>query len=91
MPSFNDDKGVRPPSVRMSVPVIVKGPWDKISYQPDLAGIATRADTRIEGMDALTYMANSIYDPESFIVDGFPRQIPLDRFASSYSYHIPML
>jgi len=43
---------------------------------PDLAGIATRAATRIEGMDALTYMANSIYYPESYIVDGFAGGMP---------------
>ncbi len=43
---------------------------------PDLAGVATRAATRIEGMDALTYMANSIYDPESFIVEGFAGGMP---------------
>ena len=44
---------------------------------PDLAGIATRAATRIEGMDALTYMAHSIYDPESFIVPGFAGGMPI--------------
>ena len=44
---------------------------------PDLAGIATRAGTRIEGMDALTYMANSIYYPESFLVPGFPGGMPV--------------
>ena len=43
---------------------------------PDLGGIATRAATRIEDMDALTYMAHSIYDPESFIVDGFAGGMP---------------
>ena len=43
---------------------------------PDLAGIATRAGTRIEGMDALTYMANSIFYPESFIVPGFAGGMP---------------
>ena len=43
---------------------------------PDLAGIATQASTRIEGMDALTYLANSIYHPDDFIVDGFLKGMP---------------
>ena len=43
---------------------------------PDLAGIATRAETRIEGMDALTYLANSIYYPDDFIVEGFLKGMP---------------
>jgi mono/diheme cytochrome c family protein len=43
---------------------------------PDLAGIATRAGTQIEGMDALTYLSNSIYHPDDFIVDGFVKGMP---------------
>ena len=43
---------------------------------PDLGGIATRAATRIEGMDALTYLADSIYHPDDFIVDGFVKGMP---------------
>jgi mono/diheme cytochrome c family protein len=43
---------------------------------PDLSGIATRAATRIEGLDALHYMASSIYFPESFIVEGFAGGMP---------------
>jgi mono/diheme cytochrome c family protein len=43
---------------------------------PDLGGIATRAETRIEGMAPLTYLAKSIYDPESFIVPGFAGGMP---------------
>ena len=43
---------------------------------PDLAGIATRAETRIEGMDALTYLADSIYHPDDFIVEGFLKGMP---------------
>ncbi len=43
---------------------------------PDLAGIATRAETRIAGMDALTYLANSIYHPDDFIVDTFLKGMP---------------
>ena len=43
---------------------------------PDLSGIASRAGSRIEGMDALTYLANSIYHPDDFIVDGFAKGMP---------------
>ncbi len=44
---------------------------------PDLGGIASRAAERIDGMDALTYLANSIYFPEDFIVEGFAGGMPV--------------
>jgi hypothetical protein len=43
---------------------------------PDLGGIAQRAETRIEGMDSLQYLAHSIYFPNDFIVDGFSPGMP---------------
>ena len=43
---------------------------------PDLAGIATRAGSRIEGMDAQTYLRESITDPTAYIVDGFQPIMP---------------
>jgi mono/diheme cytochrome c family protein len=43
---------------------------------PDLDGIATRAGSRIEGMDALQYLAHSIYHPDEFIVAGFNPGMP---------------
>ena len=43
---------------------------------PDLGGIATTAASRIEGMDALTYLANSIYYPDEFLVPGFNKGMP---------------
>ena len=43
---------------------------------PDLAGIAQLSATRIEGMDALTYLANSIYHPDDFLVPGFSKGMP---------------
>jgi mono/diheme cytochrome c family protein len=47
---------------------------------PDLGGIAQTAETRIEGMPGLEYMARSIYDPNSFIVEGFNPGMPdIDR------------
>jgi len=43
---------------------------------PDLDGIAVRAESRIEGLDALQYMAHSIYFPDDFIVEGFSPGMP---------------
>ncbi|HEX6201841.1 MAG TPA: cytochrome c [Thermoanaerobaculia bacterium] len=43
---------------------------------PDLAGIATRAGERKPGMDALTYLAESLYQPEAYIVPGFNPGMP---------------
>lgn len=43
---------------------------------PDLAGIATVAGTRIPGLDALGYMAQSIYQPDAYIVPGFNPGMP---------------
>jgi mono/diheme cytochrome c family protein len=42
---------------------------------PSLAGIAVRGGNRIEGMDAQTYIRNSIVDPNVYIVEGFPEKI----------------
>jgi len=39
---------------------------------PSLAGIATHGSARIEGMDAATYIRNSIENPIAYTVDGFP-------------------
>lgn len=43
---------------------------------PDLGGIATRAAEREPGVDALTYLAQSIYRPNEFIVPGFNPGMP---------------
>lgn len=43
---------------------------------PDLDGIAQRAATRIEGLDALAYLAHSIYHPDEYIVPGFNPGMP---------------
>ncbi len=39
---------------------------------PSLAGIATRAATRVPGMSAEAYIRQSIVDPSAYIVEGFP-------------------
>ncbi len=38
---------------------------------PDLEGIGARAATTIEGLDDVDYLAQSIYEPDVFIVPGF--------------------
>ena len=43
---------------------------------PDLDGIAARAETRIPGLTGLEYMAQSIYHPDAFIVEGFNPGMP---------------
>lgn len=47
---------------------------------PDLAGIAERAGEQVPGLSALEYMAQSLYEPETYIVPGFTGGMPpIDR------------
>jgi mono/diheme cytochrome c family protein len=47
---------------------------------PDLEGIANRAATRIAGVSDVEYLAQSMYEPDSFIVPGFnPGMPPINR------------
>ena len=43
---------------------------------PDLEGIGTRAATRIPGLSDVDYLAQSMYEPDSFIVEGFNPGMP---------------
>lgn len=43
---------------------------------PDLDDIATRASTRIPGYSAVDYLAESMYEPDVFIVEGFNPGMP---------------
>lgn len=43
---------------------------------PDLDGVAVTAETRIDGMAGLEYLARSIYFPDEFIVEGFNPGMP---------------
>ncbi len=38
---------------------------------PGFDGIGSRAGTRIEGMSDVEYLAQSLYDPDAFLVPGF--------------------
>jgi hypothetical protein len=43
---------------------------------PDLDGVASRAETRIPGLGQIDYFAQSLYEPDSFIVPGFNPGMP---------------
>ncbi|MCC6298693.1 MAG: cytochrome c [Anaerolineales bacterium] len=49
---------------------------DTIVIGPSLAGVATRAETRIAGYDAQAYIEESILSPKSYLVEGFPDTMP---------------
>jgi hypothetical protein len=44
---------------------------------PDLEGVAVRAATRIEGLSDIEYLAQSLYEPDRFIVEGFNPGMPV--------------
>ena len=44
---------------------------------PDLAGVATRASSRVPGLTDVEYFAQSMYEPEKFIVPGFNPGMPV--------------
>jgi len=49
---------------------------DTVVIGPSMAGIATRAATRMEGYDAEAYIEHSILVPGDYIVDGFTNTMP---------------
>jgi hypothetical protein len=44
---------------------------------PDLDGIAARAATRVPGMSDVDYLAQSMYEPDVYIVEGFNPGMPV--------------
>jgi Cytochrome c len=44
---------------------------------PDLAGVGTRAQTRVPGLSDVEYFAQTLYEPEAFIVPGFNPGMPV--------------
>ena len=44
---------------------------------PDLDGIGARAKTRVPGMSDVDYLAQSIYEPNAYIVQGFVAGMPV--------------
>ena len=49
---------------------------DNIVVGPPMAGIATRAATRVEGQDAYTYLLTSVLKPDAYLVEGFENLMP---------------
>jgi mono/diheme cytochrome c family protein len=45
---------------------------------PSLAGIASRAATRVEGLDAQQYIEQSILTPDAYVVEGYTDLMPKD-------------
>ena len=43
---------------------------------PDLANIEVRAKTRVPGMSDVDYLAQSMYEPTAYVVEGFPPAMP---------------
>lgn len=43
---------------------------------PDLGGIGARAGTRKPGLSAVEYLAESLYEPNAFIVEGYSPGMP---------------
>jgi hypothetical protein len=44
---------------------------------PDLDGVAVRAQNRIAGLSDVEYFAQSLYEPDSYIVEGFNPGMPV--------------
>ena len=49
---------------------------DTIVIGPSLAGIATRAQSRVSGYDAQAYLERSILIPDDYLVEGFANTMP---------------
>ena len=49
---------------------------DTVVIGPSLAGVATRAATRMPGYDAQSYIEASILNPSAYVVDGFKDVMP---------------
>ena len=49
---------------------------DDVKVGPSLHGIADRAETRVAGQDARSYLLNSILRPEEYMVEGFDNLMP---------------
>ena len=43
---------------------------------PDLAGIGSRAGSRVPGLNDVDYLAQTLYEPTAFVVQGFPPAMP---------------
>ena len=53
---------------------------------PDLDGVAARAKSRVPGLSDVEYFAQSLYEPDAFVVPGFNPGMPADQQASDRSH-----
>lgn len=58
---------------------------DTVKIGPSLYGVATRAETRVEGLDAEAYLRQSILEPNAYGVLGFPYNVMYQDFADQIS------
>lgn len=49
---------------------------DTVVIGPSLAGVATRAASRVPGYDTQTYLETSILSPDDYLVEGFTNTMP---------------
>jgi mono/diheme cytochrome c family protein len=49
---------------------------DTIIVGPSLAGVASRAEARVEGQDAYTYLLTSVMQPDAYLVEGYENLMP---------------
>lgn len=49
---------------------------DTVIVGPSLAGLVTRAESRVEGLDAKQYINQSITNPNAYLVSGFKDLMP---------------
>ena len=49
---------------------------------PDLAGVDVRAKSRVPGLSDVEYFAQSMYEPNAYVVPGFPPAMPAHQQAS---------
>lgn len=52
---------------------------------PGLLNVAARAETRVEGQDAVEYIYISIINPDAYLVDGFTDDLMPENWAEIYS------
>ncbi len=52
---------------------------------PGLLNVSIRAESRVDGLDATQYIYQSIVNPSTYVVDGFPDQLMPQNWADIYS------
>ena len=58
---------------------------------PDLEGVGARAGNRVPGLSDVEYLAQSLYEPDRFVVPGFNPTRTSAPSHASIAYHISVL